>query len=333
LTTGPLAGIVVVMPVQNVAQIAEVSLFVPATYDLVWSLALLLILALAVTVVVLVIRALVRGASRTDLPHDHAAGDPVRRAARRHAGTVAGGAAALAVLVGVVGSQAIAGVDGLAEGVLVGLSPALVALAFLAAHAVGERTWPSQRAVVRSATLQRRTVDDVAPRLLRRLTWGLGALVVLLAVVGGLTAGDDGRSVTRVAEASTSTASPYPGAFYGVWLATGAVAVLAASEGVLRLVARRPAVPHVGARWDVALRRLSAHRVLRGVQLALGLTAAGMLGTGASAAARVGYPGAVVLVGVAALLALGAIAVLVQPAPDPDAQADDEAREDARAVA
>jgi hypothetical protein len=321
------------MPVQTLAQSGGPSLFLPAAYDLLWSSVVLVVLAGAVVLATVVVRALVRRGPRTASLHDLAAGDPVRRAARRHAGTVAGGAAALAVLVGIVGSQAVASVDGLAEGVLVGLSPALVALAFLAAHAVGERTWPSQRTVVRSATLSRRTVDDVAPHPLRRLTWGLGALVVLLAVVGGLTAGDDGRSVTRVAEATTSTASPYPGAFYGVWIALGALVVLAASEGVLRLVARRPAVPHVGARWDVALRRLSAHRVLRGVQLALGLTAAGMLGTGASAAARVGYPGAVVLVGVAAVLALGAIAVVVQPAPDPDAWADDDALEDTRAAA
>lgn len=320
------------MPVQTLTQIGDRSLFVPAAYDLVWSAVVLLVVAGVVTAVVLVVRALLRGTSRPASLHDLADGDPVRRAARRHAGAVAGGAAALAVLVGIVGSQAVAAVDGLAEGVLVGLSPALVALAFLAAHAVGERTWPSQRTAVRSATLQRRTVDDVAPRFLRRLTWGLGVLVVILVAVGAVTAGDDGRSVTRVAESSTSTASPYPGAFYGVWLAIGAVAVVAATEGVLRLVARRPAVPHVDVRWDVALRRLSAHRVLRGAQLALGLTGAGVLFLGASAAARVGYPGAVVLVGVAVLLALVAVGVLVRPAPDPDSWADDEIVDGAHAV-
>ncbi|WP_047234153.1 hypothetical protein, partial [Cellulosimicrobium funkei] len=177
----------------------------------------------------------------------------------------------------------------------------------------------------RAATLRPRTVDDVAPRGLRRLAWSLGVLVVLLAVVGALTAGDDGRSVTRVAGDSTSTASPYPGAFYGVWLALAAVLVVAGAEGVLRLVARRPAVAQVDEAWDVALRRASAHRVLRGAQLALGLTAAGMLGVGANAAARVGYPGAVVLVVVAVGLALAAIAVVVRAAPDPDTWADEHA--------
>ena len=203
-----------------------------------------------------------------------------------------------------------------------GLSPAVVGLTFLGAHAVGERTWPRQRTSVRAATLRPRTVADVAPRGLRRLTWSLGTLVVLLAVVGALTASDDGRSVTRVLGDSTSTASPYPGAFYGAWLALAAVLVVTGAEGVLRLVARRPAVAQVDEAWDVGLRRTSAHRVLRGAQLALGLTAAGMLGTGANAAARVGYPGAVVLVVVAVGLALAAIAVVVRAAPDPDAWAD-----------
>ncbi|WP_454041314.1 hypothetical protein [Cellulosimicrobium sp. Marseille-Q8652] len=244
--------------------------------------------------------------------------DPVREAARRHAGIVAGSAAAAGVLTGIVAAQATTVVDGLAEGVLLGLTPALVGLAFLAVHAVGERTWPRQGETVRSASLQPRSVADVAPAGLRRLTWGLAAAILVLAAVGALTAGDDGRSVTRVAGDVTSTASPYPGAFYGVWLALGAVLLLAGSESVLRLVARRPAVALVSSAWDVALRRLSAHRVLRGVQLALALTAAGMLFYGGNAAARTGYPGAVVLAVVGALLALGSLAVVVRAAPDPD---------------
>lgn len=298
--------------------------FLPAGYDLLWSGAVLAVLMGLGVAVVLVVRA----ATRAPEPslHGLAQEDPVRRAARRHATTVSAAAVTAALLVGAVVAQAAASaVDGLAEGVLVGLSPAVVGLTFLGAHAVGERTWPRQRTAVRAATLRPRTVDDVAPRGLRRLAWSLGVLVVLLAVVGALTAGDDGRSVTRVAGDSTSTASPYPGAFYGVWLALAAVLVAAGAEGVLRLVARRPAVAQVDEAWDVALRRASAHRVLRGAQLALGLTAAGMLGVGANAAARVGYPGAVVLVVVAVGLALAAIAVVVRAAPDPDAWADEHA--------
>ncbi|WP_251153507.1 hypothetical protein [Cellulosimicrobium sp. Marseille-Q4280] len=259
--------------------------------------------------------------------------DPVRSAARRHAGVVAGSAAAAGVLTAMVVARATSVVDGLAEGVLLGLAPALVGAAFLSVHAVGERTWPRQSAAVRSATLRPRTVTDVAPAGLRRLTWALAAGILVLAAVGALTAGYDGRSVTRVAGDVTSTAGPYPGAFYGVWLALGAVLLLAGSEAVLRLVARRPAVATVSATWDVGLRRLSAHRVLRGVQLTLAATAAGMLFYGGTAAARVGYPGAVALAVVAVLLALGSLAVLVRAAPDPDAVTGHASREGAPAGA
>ncbi|WP_264031977.1 hypothetical protein [Cellulosimicrobium sp. SH8] len=299
-----------------------VDLFLPATYDLAWTgAALALLVALGVAVVLAV-----RAATRTRAPslHGLATEDPVRRAARRHATTVSVAAMTAALIAGAVVTQAAAtSVGGLTEGVLVGLSPAVVGLTFLGAHAVGERTWPRQRTSVRAATLRPRTVADVAPHGLRRLAWSLGALVVLLAAVGALTAGDDGRSVTRVLGDTASTASPYPGAFYGAWLALAAVLLVAGAEGVLRLVARRPAVAQVEETWDVGLRRASAHRVLRGTQLALGLTAAGMLGVGANAAARAGYPGAVVLVVVAVALALAAIAVVVRPAPDPDAWADE----------
>src|SRR5690606_29464764 len=288
-----------------------VDLFLPAAYDVLWSGAVVAALATLALVVVLAVRAVARPPGPTLA--DVAGADPVRRAARRHATTVSVAAVAAAVLAGAALTQAVTDVvGGLAEGVLVGLAPA-----------VGGLTWPRPRTAVRAATLRPRTAADVAPRGLRRLTWSLAALVVLLAVVGGLTAGADGRSVTRVAGDVTSTAGPYPGWFYGTWLALAAVLLVAGAEGVLRLVARRPAVAQVDAAWDMGLRRASAHRVLRGTQLALGLTAAGTLGVGANAAARAGYPGAVVLVVVAVVLAVAAVAVVVRPAPDPDASADE----------
>src|SRR5690606_41686465 len=97
------------------------------------------------------------------------------------------------------------------------------------------------------------------PRGLLRLPCALAAVGARLAVVGGLTAGADGRSVTRVAGDVTSTAGPYPGWFYGTWLALAAVLLVAGAEGVLRLVARRPAVAQVDAARDMGLRRASAH--------------------------------------------------------------------------
>ncbi|MFH6691307.1 hypothetical protein QVL82_21080, partial [Cellulosimicrobium funkei] len=127
-------------------------MFLPAAYDLLWSVVALAVLAGVGALVVLVVRALTR--EPAPALHGLADGDPVRRAARRHATTVSVAAATAAALVGAVLVQAVTtAVGGLAEGVLVGLSPALVGLAFLGAHAVGERTWPRQRTAVRAATL------------------------------------------------------------------------------------------------------------------------------------------------------------------------------------
>ena len=55
----------------------------------------------------------------------------------------------------------------------------------------------------------------------------------------------------------------------GISLLVTAAAILAATEGVLRLVARRPAVVNADPDYDAASRRLSAQRVLRGAQLVL----------------------------------------------------------------
>ncbi len=305
--------------IQSVAEEpAGTDLFLPAGYDLVWSALVLVLLAAPVAVAVLVVRDRTRPGPPSPCPHELLAADPVRRAARRHGSTVSALAVVAAVLVGIGAARSVGAVDGLAEGVLIGLAPAIVGATFLATHAVGELTWPRQRTAVRAATLRPRSVRDVAPRGLRRLSWALGGLVVAVVAVGAVTAGADGRSVTRVAGDVTVTTGPYPGWFYGTWLALGAVVLVVGSEGVLRLVARRPAVPRVDATWDLALRRASAHRVLRGVQLALAATAAGTIGTGANAAARAGYPGAAALVVVAVALAVGALWVVTRRAPDPD---------------
>src|SRR5665647_2441017 len=110
---------------------------------------------------------------------------------------------------------------------LVALSPAVIGLAYLVVHAIGERTWPRPTGAVRRAALVPR--GDAAPRWLRRITWA--------------------------------------------W----AGALVAATEGVLWLVARRPAVIDADPGYDAASRRLSAHRVLRGTQLLLAGSLAGVL--------------------------------------------------------
>lgn len=202
--------------------------------------------------------------------------------------------------------------------VLVGLYPAMLGLGFLGVHAVGERTWPRPAGPVRRAALVHRGAADVAPRRLRILTWAWGGLLLLALVVGGLTAAPDGRSVRVVDGSGTHGASPYPGWDFSVPLAAAAVLVLLATAGVLRLVAARPAIVDADPAYDAASRRLSAHRVLRGAQLVLGWSLAGVLVVAGNALQAVTLTGLGAVATVLGLLVgLGALAVAVVPARAP----------------
>jgi hypothetical protein len=75
---------------------------------------------------------------------------------------------------------------------------------------------------------------------------------------------------------------------YGLPLLFAILAVLAGAVGVLRLVAGRPAVVDAQPAWDLSLRRLSAHRVLRGVQLIVGATTSGVLAVASGAVTSIG---------------------------------------------
>lgn len=165
--------------------------------------------------------------------------------------------------------------------VLVGLYPAGFGLGYLAVHAVGERTWPRPAGPVRRAALVHRRVADVAPLWLRRTVHALAATAVAVLLVLGATGADDGRSITVEGhlgqEFSTRTASPYPGWDFAVPLLVAVVLVALAAEGVLRLVARRPAIVDADPAYDAASRMLSSHRVLRGAVLVLGCSIAGVL--------------------------------------------------------
>jgi len=213
-------------------------------------------------------------------------------AARRHAGVVSGVAvgvllAALVLGLAIVSSSS----TGLGQGRYLGLVPAVAGLAFAAVHAIGELTWPRPTGSVRRAPLTRRTVADVAPTWLRRVTWAWAAVACVTLVVCGLIADDDGRGISRTFPNGSAGAGPFPGWFYGVPLLIAVVVVLVVAEGVLRLVAHRPAVMNAAPEWDLALRRLAAHRVLRGAQLVLGWTTAGVLFFAGNAAGALGRAG------------------------------------------
>lgn len=241
----------------------------------------MLVLGVAAVAVVVALGAVLLSRPGTPPPSQTAA------AARRHAAVVSGVAWGLSLLTLVAGGPvATAATSGLTEGVALGLVPAVAGVVLAAVHAVGELTWPRPTGTVRRAGLVRRTVADVAPRRLHLLLRGWAATLVVVLLVCGLVADD--RQVTRTLENGATSAGPFPGWFYGVPLLVATLVVLGATEGVLHLVARRPAVVDARPAWDLSLRRLSAHRVLRGGQLVLGLTTAGVLAVAGSAVHNVG---------------------------------------------
>lgn len=300
-------------------------LLLPPWYDVAWTLAALLAGVLLVAALVWVVARVVRG---TGAPQS-----PPARAARRHA-TAVSALAWVALVVTLVGGAAGVAAQplSLGQGLAFGLVPAAAGLSLAAVQAVGELTWPRPTGTVRRARLVRRTAADVAPPVLRRAVRTSGAALGLVLLVCGLVAAPDGRSVARAFEDGSSAAGPFPGWFYGVPLLVATGVVLVATEGTLRLIARRPSVSEAEPGWDLALRRLSAHRLLRGAQLVLGLTTAGVTLVAGTALRNVGTSVGVpasgstghVVVGtalmalaLAALLTTLALAALPAVGPDP----------------
>lgn len=237
--------------------------------------------------VVLVIGALVVGAplavaaiavlavsaSRTPSPDPSQAAASARRHGLVIAWTAWTAATAVSVVAGFAGTSVLHG-HGRPGGLVLALLPIAAGLTYVAVHVAGEHSWPRPTGDVRRAVL--------APRrqpVARLLTWVCAAWAGLLAallVVTGLTA-DGGRSLAVARGLSTSPARPYPGWYYGVPLLLGAAALATIGAYALHVIAHRPAVVDADPAYDEASRRLSAHRVLRGVQLGLGLTLAGVL--------------------------------------------------------
>jgi len=169
-------------------------------------------------------------------------------------------------------------IHGQALGALIGATPALAGLAFLVVTLVGELTWPRPVGAVRRAPLVRRRTRDITPRALAWLTTTWLVALVLLLVVCAVAAGSDGRSLSYARSAvEVSTASPFPGWYYGRVILPPVILLAAGCLGVLVLVARRAAVADTAPEDDLQLRRTSARRILAGVQLVLAWTLAGCL--------------------------------------------------------
>jgi hypothetical protein len=182
-------------------------------------------------------------------------------AARTHAVRAAAGAVAVGVLVAAL--VAAAGSTGRA-----GITALLVPITFGVVHTVvlaaGELTWPRPQGEVRRARLDRRGLLDAAPRWLVRTAVSAVALAVVVIAGGALLADPTGSGFTyQPDDLHTAGAGPFPGLAYGIPAALGLLVLAAATGAALRIVADRPAVATEDERIEEALRRASAHRVLR----------------------------------------------------------------------
>ncbi|MFC4554282.1 hypothetical protein [Georgenia faecalis] len=286
-------------------------------------------LVLAAGLVVALLAGVLVAAGRGARPDDTPAATLV--AARQHAAVaavlaLAGGVVVALLLVSQgdgLGPVRLAGVPGL-PAALGPLAGGLVALAVLAA---GERTWPRPVGTVRTASLRRRTVAELAARR-GRLLGGTTALGLACLAVFALTADATGRAVPAlitseaVAQGYGGGASgPYPGAPYALPLGAGLLAVAVVAGVVLHLVARRPAVAGTREEDDLALRRTSARSVLGVAQLASGGTVGVVLLVAGAALLRSGWllgGWAAVALGLAVgLVSLGAAATACIPRPAP----------------
>ena len=204
-------------------------------------------------------------------------------AARRHARLTATAAVVLgaAAAVGTAGTEAFRGGRAGGLGVTVLLVPVVYGIVHTVVLGIGELTWPRPTGEVRRARLVHRGPLDAAPAALVRLAAGAGAIAVLVIAGGALLAGPDGRSFTSTrgsgVSATSSTASPFPGWFYGRPALVGLLVLAVLVAAALWLVAERPAVVTRDERVEEALRRASAHRVLRVAVAALLVDTGGLL--------------------------------------------------------
>lgn len=185
-------------------------------------------------------------------------------------------------------------------GLLAALGPCLAGLVYLGVTALAEVTWPRPAGQQRGAYLARRPVFAHAVPWAMRAMWIWAGALWLSLITFGLIAEPDGRSLADhdlsgcaengVAVPCTSGAvGPFPGWPYAVPVMLAALVVVLVTLGVLHLVARRPAVWGTTVDDDQLLRTISATRVVRGSQLALGTTLAGIAYFAGAAGVNAGY--------------------------------------------
>jgi hypothetical protein len=225
--------------------------------------------------------------------------------ARRHASWTALAAvvlaAAAALAVGVTSPFTGDGPASLGTAAL--LVPVTFGVVHTAVLVLGELTWPRPQGPLRRARLVRRGLLDAAPRWLVRLAGGTVVGAVATLGLGAVLAGDDGRSVSLRSTDGllTGAASPFPGWAYGGPATLGLLLLTALTLAALRVVATRAAVVTADERAESALRRASAHRVLRGAVGSALVTTSGLVlvaGMSTRSAASTVGPQALVVLGV-----------------------------------
>lgn len=185
-------------------------------------------------------------------------------------------------------------------GLLAALGPSLAGLVFLAVTGVGEATWRRPSGTQRAAHLARRPLFSRAQPWAARALWAWAALLGVAVVVFGVIAEPDGRSIGNASldgcmvdgvpvPCDFGASGPFPGWPYGLPILLGAGTVLTATLGVLYLVARRPAVRGTSTAEDDLLRTVSATRVVRGAQLAIGVTLTGVAFFAGATAVNAGW--------------------------------------------
>ena len=195
---------------------------------------------------------------------------PSRETAVAAARTHAAQAAVAALLLGVLAAGYVGATDlGNGSPGGLGVTVLLVPITFGVVHtlvlAAGELTWPRPEGAVRRARLVHRGLLDAAPRWLVRMAVVAVALTAGTLVGGALLADPDGRSFTYGDPfvSGLTTASPFPGSFYGRPAGIGLLVLTLVTSMTLWIVANRPAVATADDGIESALRRASAHRVLR----------------------------------------------------------------------
>jgi hypothetical protein len=162
---------------------------------------------------------------------------------------------------------------GLRYGLDYSLAPLAIGIAMTLVILVHELTWPRPVSSVRTAQLARRTALGLVPKWL--LVMGLSGTVVLWMtdIASSAVAGPDGRSLSRVSGDTVGNVSPFPGAYYAVPTLVASAVVLVLAALTVWVIRNRNGTAVDDQ--DAELRRLSAHRALRGAAFGQLATAAG----------------------------------------------------------